>query len=188
MPYQHPVAVAISVLWWGIYLGCFGASVGALIGLFTERAAASAPPASAAHTYIIAQNPPTDTITRTAAGTPTVTIQFSSIMHLNEQRGTVAGNPPQAADLAFPSTIEAGHHATLSGRLVGTGELSLSVDWGDGSPVADRTPNREPFRLKHKYTEPGTYHVRAVWTDSSGQSGFRELTITVTSAGEGDDD
>ena len=43
MPYQHPVAVMISVLWWGIYLGCFGARVGALIGLFTERAAASAP-------------------------------------------------------------------------------------------------------------------------------------------------
>src|SRR6516165_2186580 len=48
MPYQHPVAVMISVLWWGIYLGCFGASVGALIRLFTERAAASAPPPSAA--------------------------------------------------------------------------------------------------------------------------------------------
>jgi hypothetical protein len=24
MPYHYPVAVAISVLWWGIYLGCFG--------------------------------------------------------------------------------------------------------------------------------------------------------------------
>jgi hypothetical protein len=48
MPYHHPVAVAISVLWWGVYLGCFGASVGALIGLFTERAAATAAPAWAA--------------------------------------------------------------------------------------------------------------------------------------------
>jgi hypothetical protein len=42
MPYRHPVAVAVSVLWWGIYLGCFGASVGALIALFTERAPAPA--------------------------------------------------------------------------------------------------------------------------------------------------
>ena len=38
MPYHHPVAVVLSALWWGIYLGCFGASVGALIALFTERA------------------------------------------------------------------------------------------------------------------------------------------------------
>jgi hypothetical protein len=90
------------------------------------------------------------------------------------------GPGPQAAELAFPSTIAAGQHATLSGRLVGTGVLSLSVDWGDGSPVAQSTPNRQPFRLKHKYAQPGTYHVRGVWTDSSGQSGFRELTIVVT--------
>src|SRR5262245_35931161 len=36
MPYRHPVAVALSVLWWGIYLGCFGASVGALLGMWAE--------------------------------------------------------------------------------------------------------------------------------------------------------
>jgi hypothetical protein len=38
MPYHHPVAVAVSVLWWGIYFGSFGASVGALVGLLTDRA------------------------------------------------------------------------------------------------------------------------------------------------------
>jgi len=37
MPYHHPVAVAISVIWWGVYIGCFGASLGALVGLFTGR-------------------------------------------------------------------------------------------------------------------------------------------------------
>ena len=37
MPYHHPVAVASSMSWWGIYLGCFGATVGALFGLFTDR-------------------------------------------------------------------------------------------------------------------------------------------------------
>jgi formyltetrahydrofolate deformylase len=37
VPYQHPVAVAASALWWGIYFGCFGASVGALFGLFGDR-------------------------------------------------------------------------------------------------------------------------------------------------------
>jgi hypothetical protein len=40
MPYQHPVAVVVSALWWGIYLGCFGGSVGALIALVIERAPA----------------------------------------------------------------------------------------------------------------------------------------------------
>jgi formyltetrahydrofolate deformylase len=35
MPYRHPVGVAISVIWWGFYCGCFGASVGALIGKLT---------------------------------------------------------------------------------------------------------------------------------------------------------
>ena len=38
MPYRHPVAVALSVLWWGLYFGCFGASVGALVGVLTDRA------------------------------------------------------------------------------------------------------------------------------------------------------
>jgi hypothetical protein len=41
MPYQHPVAVTISVLWWGIYLGLFGASLGAVLGLLTGRAPAA---------------------------------------------------------------------------------------------------------------------------------------------------
>jgi hypothetical protein len=54
--------------------------------------------------------------------------------------------------------------------------------------VAHSAPDRKPFSVKHKYARPGTYHVRAVWTDSAGQSGFRELTIVVTAAGEGHDD
>jgi hypothetical protein len=37
MSYRHPVAVPISVLWWGIYFGCFGASIGALIGMGAEQ-------------------------------------------------------------------------------------------------------------------------------------------------------
>src|SRR5262249_11440739 len=37
MPYHHPVAIAVSVIWWGIYIGCFGASLGALVALFTTR-------------------------------------------------------------------------------------------------------------------------------------------------------
>jgi hypothetical protein len=39
LPYHHPVARLMSVLWWGIYLGCLGGSLGALLGLFRERTA-----------------------------------------------------------------------------------------------------------------------------------------------------
>jgi hypothetical protein len=39
MPHRHPVGMTISVLWWGFYCGCLGASIGALIGQFTRRAA-----------------------------------------------------------------------------------------------------------------------------------------------------
>jgi hypothetical protein len=48
MPYQHPVGISISVLWWGIYLGCLGASIGAGVGeLFNRRLghAPASPPA-----------------------------------------------------------------------------------------------------------------------------------------------
>jgi hypothetical protein len=36
MPYHHPVAVAVSVLWWGIYFGCLGGGLGALLCVLTE--------------------------------------------------------------------------------------------------------------------------------------------------------
>jgi hypothetical protein len=47
LPYSHPVGVTISVLWWGIYLGCFGASIGALFGLLTKRRSSSSRDGSA---------------------------------------------------------------------------------------------------------------------------------------------
>ena len=37
LPYHHPVGVLVSVLWWGPYLGCFGTSIGALLGLWAEQ-------------------------------------------------------------------------------------------------------------------------------------------------------
>jgi hypothetical protein len=40
LSYQHPVARTISEVWWSIYFGCFGASIGALPGLFMERTSA----------------------------------------------------------------------------------------------------------------------------------------------------
>jgi len=36
LPYQHPVGVTISALWWGVFFGCFGASLGGIFGLWAE--------------------------------------------------------------------------------------------------------------------------------------------------------
>jgi hypothetical protein len=36
MPYHHPVAVTANVLWWGVFLGCLGGSVCAVLGLWAE--------------------------------------------------------------------------------------------------------------------------------------------------------
>src|SRR5262245_61505568 len=47
MPYRHPVAAALSVLWWGVYIGCYGASIGALVGVFADRAPTWPPRTSA---------------------------------------------------------------------------------------------------------------------------------------------
>jgi hypothetical protein len=37
LAYPHWVAVTVSVLWWGIFLGCFGGSIGGLLGLWAEQ-------------------------------------------------------------------------------------------------------------------------------------------------------
>jgi hypothetical protein len=35
--YAHPAGLAVSMIWWGIYCGALGASIGALPCLFTQR-------------------------------------------------------------------------------------------------------------------------------------------------------
>jgi hypothetical protein len=95
---------------------------------------------------------------------------------------------PAATDLALTDSLRAGQRATLSGRLIDANPdqvLSLRVDWGDGSPAEQRTPDRAPFRLTHRYDQPGTYKVLVIWSDELGQSNFRELTLTVQPARHG---
>jgi hypothetical protein len=43
-PYHHPVAVAMSMLWWTIYAGALGASAGALLGMLGESTTVSLVP------------------------------------------------------------------------------------------------------------------------------------------------
>jgi hypothetical protein len=98
---------------------------------------------------------------------------------------------PAATNLALTDSIRAGQRATLTGQLTDADPrevLSLTVDWGDGSPLAHSTPNRDPFRLTHRYDTPGIYKVRVTWTDSIGRSNFQGLTLTVQPARHGEDD
>jgi hypothetical protein len=91
--------------------------------------------------------------------------------------------PPAAKNLKFPSSIKAGQAATLTGRLTdadGDKKLTLTVDWGDGTQPTVVKPHQKPFSLKHKFTAAGTYTARAIWTDSTGASNFKELRLSVT--------
>ena len=60
------------------------------------------------------------------------------------------------------------------------------MDWGDGSTPDVNKPGLKPFRRTHRYAAPGTYTVRAIWTDTrTGESNFRDLRLTVTPATPG---
>src|SRR5262249_9642125 len=90
---------------------------------------------------------------------------------------------PAAQNLALTSPIQPGHFATLSGQLVdgdGDTNLTLTVDWGDGSKPEQSQPGVQPFAVKHKYRHAGTYTVHATWTDSTGLSNSQDLTLVVT--------
>jgi hypothetical protein len=126
-------------------------------------------------------------ITRSGLGGPNVVIDFSPFESASLfVNGTSA---PAAQNLALTSHVRAGELATLSGQLVDADPgdvLTLSVDWGDGSPVQTSTPDRAPFAVTHRYLAPGEYTVHATWTDSTGLSNSRDLTITVRPARHGE--
>jgi hypothetical protein len=122
-------------------------------------------------------------LTRSAASTPAVTINYPGLEFLNVAKGPVVNpHPPLAKNLALSKKVRAGGSATLTGRLEDkdAGDaISLTVDWGDGSAPQSSMPNRKPFHLQHRYTKAGTYTVRVIWTDSRGESNFRNLPLTV---------
>lgn len=117
-----------------------------------------------------------------------VTVSYSGIetLQLNKSTVPIVFNPdpffPAAKHLALETKVAVGQTATLTGRLVDgdPGDvLSLTVDWGDGTPPAQSTPDRVAFSVGHAYAAAGKYTVRVIWTDSHGVSNFRELKIKV---------
>jgi hypothetical protein len=124
-------------------------------------------------------------ITRSGGGGPTVVINFSSVEDPHLNPNTVTSSPPMVQDLALSRHVRVGEPATLSGRLVDDDEddvLSLTVDWGDGSEPETSTPDRAPFAVTHRYASPGTYTAHVTWSDDTGLSNSRDLTIRVKPA------
>jgi hypothetical protein len=75
-----------------------------------------------------------------------------------------------------------GQLATLTGSLMdasGNANLTLTVNWGDGSKPDQSKPGLKPFAVTHKYLKPGTYKVYATWSDDHGLSRSRDLFVTV---------
>jgi hypothetical protein len=102
---------------------------------------------------------------------------------IDVQKGQFVGNPPLVKDLKFSASVQLGKAATVTGRLEDSDKadkLVLTVDWGDGSKPQVSMPDRAPFTLKHVFNKPGTYTVRVIWTDSTGQSNHKDLTIKVS--------
>jgi hypothetical protein len=114
------------------------------------------------------------------------TISFFNIGSLHINKGPVAGLAPAAQDLALTDTVQVGDLATLSGQLVTDNpdaQLTLEVDWGDGSDPDELQPGLDPFSVQHSYDTPGTYTVRGIWSDlATGEANFQELTIVVLPA------
>jgi len=135
-----------------------------------------------AHTYTTTATQ----VRRTSASTPTVIINYAAIDSLQVNKGGPTTNPPPLVKgLAFPRSIKVGKAARLTGHLDdadGDKNLTLTVDWGDGSAPTAIKPGRKRFHLNHKYAGAGTYTVRAIWTDSTGESNFRDLQLAVASA------
>src|SRR5262249_47340511 len=128
-----------------------------------------------AHTYTVTSS----TIDRSGAAR----ITFAGIESLHLNKGPISGSAPMAQALALTHSVKVGQTATLAGRLTDADAgdtLSLTVDWGDGSKPAAIKPGKKLFGLNHSYTVAGTYTVRVIWTDSTGQSNFRDLNLVVT--------
>jgi hypothetical protein len=95
---------------------------------------------------------------------------------------------PAAKNLALTPTIQAGQSATLTGSLTdsaGNANLTLTVNWGDGSQPQQSRPGLKPFAVAHKYTVAGKYTVHVTWSDNDGRSNSRDLFITVNPAPAG---
>jgi hypothetical protein len=100
---------------------------------------------------------------------------------IHTQLGTL-NTAPKVQNLTLPKSVKVGEAASLTGTLVdadGDTNLTLRVVWGDGSKEEVFAAGTDPFDVQHVYAEAGTYTVHVTWTDSTGLSNSRDLTIKV---------
>src|SRR5262249_7250433 len=131
------------------------------------------------HTYNQTGSTPSGSLARSGAAL----ISWTGIQSFTLNKGLTSA--PLAKDLTLSQKVEVGAPATLSGGWEDpdvADALSLTVEWGDGSPAQTSTPDRAPFAVTHAYAAPGEYVVRVTWTDSTGLSNSQELHITVKPA------
>jgi autotransporter-associated beta strand protein len=103
------------------------------------------------------------------------------------RRPSAPNFPPMIVDAALTPAIDEGDVATLSGQLVDPDlgdTITLTVSWGDGTPVETSHPGREPFAVTHRFLDdppgsPDEYTVRFTWSDSAGNANSATRTITV---------
>jgi autotransporter-associated beta strand protein len=105
---------------------------------------------------------------------------------------TYLDTPAMISDVSLTAAPGKSGHVNFSGQLVDPDDadarqLTLTLDWGDDSPVQVVHPGTDSFRLKHRYRKAGTYTVRFTWTDGHGvvRSDTRAVTV---SAGQDDGD
>jgi len=95
---------------------------------------------------------------------------------------TISNTPPMIRNDVLTPDINEGQKATLSGNLVDPDpgdELSLIVNWGDGSPVQTYHPGLASFAFQHRYVDNGTYNVNFTWIDNHGASNTRTRQVVV---------
>ncbi len=134
---------------------------------------------SGTHTYTT-QGSYTVTITvsdsnlnSTSTGTATATVTPTSGL-------TLSGQPVSATEgRAF-------HGEVASGTYAGSGTLSATIDWGDGSPTSHGTITGTggTFTVsgKHTYAEEGSYTISIAVSDGNGQNATTNSTATVSDA------
>src|SRR5262249_11898159 len=154
--------------------------------------------------FVIIDNDGTDPVTGTFLGVQEGVV-FSvggSLYSLTYHGGsgnndvvlTYLDTPAMIADVSLAPAPGKSGHVVFTGRLVDpdaadAGQLTLTVDWGDGSPAQVAHPGTDPFRLKHRYRKAGTYVVRFSWTDGHGvvRSDSRSVTVLPGDDGGPDD-
>jgi autotransporter-associated beta strand protein len=110
--------------------------------------------------------------------------------HYDNSVTLIRAQGPMAPELAVsPGEINEGDTVTLNGRLfdpVDPSTLTLTVDWGDGTPLETYTPGQVPFSIQHTYaqTPPGQAHggsftITAHWFDALDMGNSRQLFVIV---------